>query len=406
MKTRKSMIPVIPELNGAPPRPRIAVKRAAHILVVDDIEQNLVVLSSLLQSLGHQATTANDGLAALATLSPDIDLMLLDVMMPGLDGYAVMRRLRADPRWQDLPVIMVTVLNNQQDRMRAIEAGANDFVGKPVDPTELRLRIDSQLRLKEARDVLKRSQLELEGMVAQRTAELRQALADMAEARRHTYSAHVDSIRRLVLAAELKDAGTAHHIRRLSRYSGILAEALHLDAGEAEILSHAVTMHDVGKIGIPDAILAKPGRLTAEERRIMETHTVIGARMLEGSPSELIEAGRIVALTHHERWDGGGYPRGLAGDEIPLWGRICAVIDVFDALTTHRAYRQPLPVREALAELAAERGRHFDPVLIDHFQARGEAVEALHDELARMELAAAGATIHSGRTAHDPDPAR
>jgi putative two-component system response regulator len=368
------------------------LKSTAHILVVDDTEQNLVVMTSLLQSLGHHVTTARDGLEGLAALSPEIDLMLLDVMMPGLDGYAVTRRLRADPSYRDLPVIMVTVLNSQQDRLLAIEAGASDFIGKPVDPIELRLRIDSQLRLKEARDVLTRSHHELEGMVAQRTVELRQALAEMAEARQNTYDAHVDSIRRLVLAAELKDAGTAHHIRRLSRYSGILADALRLGAAEAEILSHAVTMHDVGKIGIPDAILTKRGRLTAEERCIMETHTVIGARMLEGSPSELIEAGRIVAVTHHERWDGTGYPRRLAGEAIPLWGRICAAIDVFDALTTHRSYRQPMPVREALATLAAERGRQFDPVLIDHFLDRSEAVEALHDELDRLEPTAAAVT--------------
>ncbi len=357
------------------------MRRAANILIVDDTEQNLVILTDLVRALGHDVQTARDGLEALVSLSPEIDLLLLDVMMPGLDGYAVARRLRADARWRDLPVIMVTALNNQQDRLAAVEAGANDFIGKPVDPTELRLRIESQLRLKEARDVLQRSHDELEAFVAQRTVELRQALLDMAEARRHTYGAHVDSIHRLVLAAEFKDAGTAHHIKRLSRYSRILAEALQLAPGDAEILRHAVTMHDVGKIGIPDAILSKPGKLTGEERRIMESHTLIGARILEGSPSELIEAGRIVALTHHERWDGGGYPHGIAGEEIPLWGRICAVIDVFDALTTHRPYREPMPLTEALAALGAERGRHFDPVLVDHFLARADAVLALHGEL-------------------------
>jgi cyclic di-GMP phosphodiesterase len=376
------------DVRGQRPGVGANLKPAARILVVDDTEQNLVVLTSMVQSLGHEVSTAKDGLEALATLSPDVDLLLLDVMMPGLDGYAVTRRLRADPRWRDLPVIMVTVLNNQQDRLPAIEAGANDFIGKPVDPTELRLRIDSQLRLKEARDVLKRSHLELEGMVGQRTAELRVALLDMAEARQHTYRAHVDSIERLVLAAGFKDPGTAQHIKRLSRYSRILAEALGFAPGEAEILRHAVTMHDVGKIGIPDAILTKPGRLTDDERRIMATHTVIGARILEGSPSELIEAGRIVALTHHERWDGSGYPQGLAGDQIPLWGRICAVIDVFDALTTHRPYRKPMPTEQAIAELADERGRHFDPVLVDHFLAHRDAVQAMHGELDLAEPAA------------------
>ncbi len=359
------------------------VSHSARILIVDDTEQNLVILSDLVGSFGHQVEVARDGLEALASLSLDFDLVLLDVMMPGLDGYQVARRLRADARWRDLPVIMVTALNNQQDRLHAVEAGANDFVGKPVDPTELRLRIEAQLRLKEARDVLQRSHAELEEIVARRTAELRQALHDMADARRHTYGAHVDSIQCLVLAAEFKDVGTAQHIKRLSRYSKILADALRLPPGDAEILRQAVTMHDVGKIGIPDAILSKPGKLTDEERQIMESHTLIGARILEGSPSELIEAGRVVALTHHERWDGSGYPHRLAGEEIPLWGRICAVIDVFDALTTHRPYREPLAVSEALGELAAQRGRHFDPALIDLFLASADAVGALHGELHR-----------------------
>jgi putative two-component system response regulator len=382
------------------------LQRAARILIVDDSEQNLVILTDLVRSLGHEVETARDGLEALTKLSPEIDLLLLDVMMPGLDGYAVARRLRADAQWRDLPVIMVTVLNNQHDRLLAVEAGANDFIGKPVDSTELRLRIESQLHLKEARDVLKRSHHELEEEVAQRTAELRRALADMVVAKHHIYDAHVDTIHRLVFAAELKDAGTAQHIKRLSRYSGILADALRLAPGDAEVLSHAVTMHDVGKIGIPDAILSKPGQLTAEERRIMESHTLIGARILEGSPSALIEAGRIVALTHHERWDGSGYPHGLAGDRIPLWGRICAVIDVFDALTTRRPYREPMPIAQALALVAEERGRHFDPALADHFLAREDAVLALHGELSRMEPAVASVVLLPRRTDHDPDPAR
>jgi putative two-component system response regulator len=369
------------------------MKRAARILIVDDTEQNLLILRDLVRQLGHEVEIARDGLEALASLSPAIDLLLLDVMMPGLDGYAVARSLRADVRWRDLPVIMVTVLNNHQDRLLAIEAGANDFIGKPVDPVELRLRIESQLRLKEARDLSKRSQDELEELVGRRTAELRKALLDMAEARCHTYSAHVDSIHRLALAAEFKDGGTAHHIKRLSRYSRILADALRLAPGDAEVLRHAVTMHDVGKIGIPDAILSKPGKLTGEERRIMETHPLIGARILEGSPSELIEAGRIVALTHHERWDGSGYPNGIAGEEIPLWGRICAVIDVFDALTTHRPYREPMPIAQALAALGEERGRHFDPALVDSFLARGDAVSALHDELDRRAPPAGSAPL-------------
>jgi putative two-component system response regulator len=364
-----------------------AMKRQPRVLVVDDTEQSMQVIANLVRSLGCTVETAADGLEAFGKLS-GVDLILLDVMMPGLDGYAVARCLRQDPRWSDLPIIMVTALDTREDRLQAVAAGASDFIGKPVDLTELRLRIDSQLRLKEALDTVKQSRLDLEDRVIQRTAELRQALSDMAEARRHTYRAHVDSIHRLVLAAELKDMGTAHHIKRLSRYSRILADALGMAGCEAEILGHAVTMHDVGKIGVPDAILAKPGKLTGEERRIMEAHTWIGARLLEDSPSELIEAGRVVALTHHERWDGSGYPQRLAGESIPLWGRICAVIDVFDALTTQRPYREPMPALAALEALAGDRGRHFDPVLVDHFLDRCDGVLALHGELNRAETEA------------------
>jgi putative two-component system response regulator len=387
---------VAPRRSAAPPAaaarpaasfaqsPGGAMKRQARVLVVDDTEQSMRVIANLVRSLGCTVETAADGLEAFGKLA-GVDLILLDVMMPGLDGYAVARCLRQDPRWSDLPIIMVTALDTREDRLQAVAAGASDFISKPVDLTELRLRIDSQLRLKEAHDTVKRSRLDLEDMVTQRTAELRQALSDMAEERRHTYSAHVDSIQRLVLAAELKDMGTAHHIKRLSHYSRILADALGMTAGEAEVLGHAVTMHDVGKLGVPDAILAKPGKLTGEERRVMQAHTWIGARLLEDSPSELIEAGRVVALTHHERWDGSGYPQGLAGESIPLWGRICAVIDVFDALTTHRPYREPMPALAALEALAGDRGRHFDPVLVDHFLDRCDVVLALHEELNRAE---------------------
>jgi putative two-component system response regulator len=270
----------------------------------------------------------------------------------------------------------VTALDSREDRVKAIQAGASDFIAKPVDKSELLVRIASQLKLKTAQDALKRSQAELEDRVARRTEELRRTCEETAEANRRTLAAHLDTIRRLVLAAEFSDGDTARHITRISHYSAVLAQALRMSPGESELLEHAVTMHDVGKIGIPDAILRKRGALDAEERAVMQGHTLIGARILADSPSELMQEGHIVALTHHEHWDGGGYPRGLRGEQIPLCGRICALADVFDAMTTIRPYRPAIPPDVALAEMRQRRGRQFDPDLLDIFMSlRGEVLE-------------------------------
>ncbi|HLX11098.1 MAG TPA: HD domain-containing phosphohydrolase [Thermoanaerobaculia bacterium] len=352
-----------------------------RILVVDDIEQNRALLGGLVRSLGYDVDTAGDGLEALAKLEDGIDLVLLDVMMPGLDGYEVARRVRAEARTRDLPVILVTVLDSREDRVRAIQAGASDFIAKPVDKTELLVRISSQLKLKEAQDALKRGQAELEVQVAQRTAELRRTCEAAAEANRRTQVAHLDTIRRLVLAAELKDPDTARHILRISRYSAVLAKALGMSPTEIEVLGHAVTMHDVGKIGIPDAILCKRGALDAEERQVMETHTVIGSRILADSPSELMQQGHVVALSHHERWDGSGYPRRLRGEEIPLAGRICAVVDVFDAMTMARSYRPAYSQEATLAAMRQGRDRQFDPQLLDLFMDRLDEVFEVRRQL-------------------------
>jgi putative two-component system response regulator len=363
------------------------MNEARRILVVDDVEQNLALLGGLVRSLGYEVETARDGLEALAKLALGVDLVLLDVMMPGLDGYEVARRVRADARTADLPIILVTVLDSREDRVKAIQAGASDFIAKPVDKTELLVRISSQLRLKEAQDALKRSQAGLEEQVARRTDELRRTCEVAADANRRTYFAHIDTIRRLVLAAELKDPETARHIMRISRYSAVLAKALHMSPGETEVLAHAVTMHDVGKIGIPDAILFKRGALDEEEKKVMESHTLIGGRILADSPSELMQQGQVVALSHHERWDGTGYPRRLRGEQIPLAGRICAVVDVFDAMTTTRPYRPAFSPDVALETMRRGRGAHFDPMLLDLFMDRLEEVLAVRERL--VEEAAA-----------------
>jgi putative two-component system response regulator len=355
-------------------------RAGARLLIVDDEELNRELLEGMVECLGHEAESARDGQEALTRLSPAIDLVLLDVMMPGMDGLEVARRIRIDPEYGDLPIIMVTALANKADRLRAVEAGANDFIAKPVDLTELRVRTTSLLKMKAAQDAVKRHQVELEALVQVRTTALRHALTEVVDAQQETQQAHLDTIRRLGMAAECRDGQTAAHLERVGHYCAVLARRLGLPEREVEILRYASLMHDVGKIGTPDAILRKPGPLTAAEREVMQQHTLIGARLLRDSASELLRAGEIIVLSHHEKWDGSGYPKGLKGEEIPLYGRICAVADVFDALTSRRPYKEACSNEQAYAILRSGRGSHFDPHILDLFFAHLDEIVAVQQQ--------------------------
>lgn len=343
------------------------MSEGARILIADDEARNRELLAELVELQGHQVEMANDGFEALAKAILDIDMVLLDVMMPGLDGFEVVRRLRKDQRSLGLPVIMVTALSEKEQKLRAVEAGANDFITKPVDRLELEVRMRSLLRMKKAQDEVKASRDMLEVKVHERTTELRKALSEMAEARRKTYEAHLETIERLAVAAEYKDEDTASHILRIAGYSRKIGMLLGLSSSDADNLYYGSLMHDVGKIGIPDAILLKPAALSQEERAAMQKHTTIGGMILGGSESDLLKAGEEIALTHHEWWDGGGYPQGLSGERIPLRGRICAIADVYDALTTKRPYKEAMPQIAALELLKKDKGKHFDPKLLDLF---------------------------------------
>lgn len=351
-----------------------------RILIVDDEDYVCHFLAGLVRSLGHEPEIALDGWEALAKLKLDIDLVLLDLSMPGMDGFEVARRIRKDPDMGDVPVIMVTAFSDKEDRLQAVEAGANDFIAKPVDRTELRVRMASLLKLKEQQDALKRHRAELQETVEKRTATLRRALEEMTQAQRQAREAHLDTIQRLARAAEYKDEDTAAHIERMSRYCELLARALHWAPSQVELIRYASAMHDVGKIGIPDSILLKPDTLTADEWEVIKQHTTIGARILHGSPSELLQAGQTIALSHHEHWNGSGYPQGLAREEIPLLGRISALADVFDALTTDRPYRPALSNDQALAIIREGREVHFDPQLVDLFFDHLPAVFAIQEQ--------------------------
>ncbi len=353
---------------------------AKRILVVDDEKLNVELLEGMLGALGHESVTANDGHEAIDKLDPTIDLVLMDVMMPGMDGFAAVKTIRAGSSCSDVPVIMVTALTSKEDRLNAVAAGANDYITKPVDRTELKIRSDALLSLKEAQDQIKRHQEELELKVEERTSELSKALETVAESHQHVHMAYLDTIRRLALAAEFRDEQAATHLHRVRHFSAILAEGLGLPEDEVEIVRHATPMHDVGKIGLPDEILRKTGKLTPDEWTIMKQHTIIGAQILRGSFSPLLRAGEHIALSHHEKWDGSGYPHGLKGESIPLYARICAVGDVFDALTTRRPYKEAFPNAQAFHIIKEGAGAHFDPQLVDLFFKDIERVLQVQDQ--------------------------
>lgn len=367
-----------------------------RILVVDDDEQNRELLVAMLEALCYETEIAVDGFDALGKLNLDIDMVFLDVMMPGMDGFEVIRRIRNTPPHSDLPVVMVTALTGKEDRIKAIEAGANDFISKPIDKTELTVRTVSLLKMKEHQDTIKQNQKELEEKVEKRTADLRAALSEKIEAHRSIYQAHLDTINRLVIAAEYKDEDTADHIKRMSSYSALLAKALRLTPHEIEVVYYASSMHDVGKIGIPDNILLKPGKHNPEEWEIMKQHTTIGGYILDNSPSELLQSGEIIALSHHEKWDGSGYPEGQAGENIPLPGRICAVADVYDALTSKRPYKEAFSNEKSLEIMREGSGKHFDPTLIDLFFKNLDEIFAI-----QKKFKAGGAHRENERFSHE-----
>ncbi|WP_300156953.1 HD domain-containing phosphohydrolase [Solidesulfovibrio sp.] len=354
--------------------------RPKRILAIDDERINLRVIGGLLRNLGHEPVLTESFAEARGLLDESIDLVLLDVMMPETDGFTVARSIRGMPGVSDVPIIMVTALTSKQDRLKAVEAGANDFISKPIDLTELRVRMGSLLKMKESQDEVKRYQAELEEMVAVRTSALKMALENVKESQRTILAAHLETIHRLAAAAEFKDEETADHIQRMSRYCALLAYKLGLPEAEVDLVLQASPMHDIGKIGIPDSILLKPAKLTPDEWEVMQKHTIYGARILGESNFELLRVGEIIAMSHHEKWDGSGYPRGLRGEDIPLYGRICAVADVFDALTSKRPYKEAFSNEKSLEIMRAGWGSHFDPGILDVFLQDFESVEAIQRE--------------------------
>ena len=352
------------------PTPSVALVRAnvsseARILIIDDHQANVDVLNRILHSAGfvcvNSTTDPMIGVRLAQTWAPD--LVLLDLHMPNLDGFGVLDSIRPNLGNGYLPVVMLTADSNEETKRRALSSGVKDFLTKPFDGTEVLLRIENLLETRSLYSTIRNQNEQLEHRVAERTRELERA--------------QLEILQRLAAAAEFRDDETGKHTERVGELAARLASQMALPVERMDLIRRAAPLHDVGKIGIPDSILRKAGRLTREERRIMQTHTTIGAAMLSGGHSALVKAAEQIARSHHERWDGSGYPDGISGESIPLEARLVAVADYFDALTHSRPYRAAWSVERTLKKIVAERGRHFDPTVVDALLSLGrEGVEA------------------------------
>lgn len=356
-----------PEQN-TDPSPDFLPEAGGTILVVDDVPDNLAVLGALLQP-HYDVLAAPSGTRALEICSrgPVPDLILLDVMMPGMDGYEVLEHLRWQPATRDIPVIFLTALDDPRDEEQGLALGAADYITKPIHPAVVLARVRNQLEIKRAREMLHNRNLDLESEVARRMAE-----NDMTQ---------LVTIRALAHLAETRDPETGNHILRTQGYVRLLATRLQvhprfqarLDPGYIELLTRSAPLHDIGKVGIPDHILLKPGPLGADEWIIMKTHSRLGAEAIElaegdiEQPVPFLALAKEIARWHHERWDGSGYPDGLRGDEIPVSARLMAVADVFDALISDRIYKAGMSYADARKLIEAGRGQHFDPDVVDAF---------------------------------------
>ncbi len=331
---------------------------SAKILVVDDDARNLGLMKSMLKPDYETVWTVQSGAEALEKVAEELpDIILLDIMMPGMDGFEVVARLKAPGSDWDVPVIMVTVLEDRESRIRALEAGAEEFVTKPVDRQELLMRIKNMLRLHELSKLLKNSNEVLEQKVKERTRDLQRSFKE--------------TLLTLLRAAEYRDDETGAHVRRISYYAEHLARVMGKHEEFCDLIFHASPMHDVGKIGIPDAILLKPGGFEPEEWEIMKSHAAIGHNILKDHSSPHLKMGAWIALCHHERWDGGGYPQGLKGAAIPFSARIMQICDVYDALRSERPYKKAFDHARAFAIITEGDGRtepgHFDPAVLAAF---------------------------------------
>ena len=319
----------------------------SNILIVDDDSRGRETLEAVLTGLGHNLHFCDNGLDALkqaSILQPD--LILLDVMMPGIDGFEVCRRIRADPLLADVPVVMTTALDDKASRLEGIEAGADDFISKPIDRMEIRARVSTIIRLNRYRKLMKQQ-------------------ADLLQAHGELQDAYEATLKGWVRALDFRDNETGDHSRRVTLLTVELARLMGINEDELVHVRRSALLHDIGKIAVPDSILHKTGPLTEAEWDIMRKHPQIAIEMLE--PIKYLRPALAIPFNHHERWDGTGYPRGIKGEEIPLAARIFAVVDVWDALSSDRPYRKAWPYEKIVEHMRQQSGTHFDPKVVELF---------------------------------------
>lgn len=342
----------------------------SNVLIIDDQSITRMILQELIGSIDKDVSTkcyADPTEALEWAKQNDVDLVITDYKMPQMDGVEFIKWFRQIPGFNDVPVMIVTCIEDQSVRYLALESGATDFITKPIDHTECRARCNNLLTMSRQRKLIKDRALLLEGEIRKTTQEL--------------HDREEETLIRLAKAGEYRDEDTGNHIHRISRYSRLIAEKLGLSKELCDLIAQASPMHDIGKIGIPDAILLKPARLTPEEFEIMKHHTVVGFDILKDSPSIYLQTGAVIALSHHEKFNGEGYPRGLKADKIPLEARIVAVADVFDALVTNRPYKKSWPLEKAFDYIKEERGNHFDPDCAEVFLQESDTVISIHNSL-------------------------
>lgn len=327
------------------------------VLIIDDSDINLTLIRALVLKLGDCHPVLFDNpLKALAWCRENVpDLVIVDYMMPDMDGLQFINAFRGLHGRTEIPVLMITANDQKDVRYQALMGGANDFLNKPIDRAEFSARARNMISLRTGQKFLADRAQHLEALVEERTAEIREREKEL--------------IFRMSRAAEFRDPETGAHIQRMAHYSQVIARGLGLDSSKVKLILEAAPLHDVGKIGIPDYILLKPGKLTPEEMEVMKGHSRLGFELLQGSGSEILRAGAEIAVSHHEKYDGSGYPKQLKGTDIPLYGRIVAVADVFDALTSERPYKKAWSLEDAVAFLENGRGSHFDPLCIEAFLA-------------------------------------